>query len=109
MVKGKQQRKIIPVMCSNTDLGRWWRPHFMSVNLPYGLGGNYMHFRIDRRQIRGQYVVFLRQFFAIRYDSGANLISDHPSSYSPHDTTREVVLSPTIAPRVLQSVSNSYT
>src|ERR1700677_3711323 len=25
MVKGKQQRKIIPVMCSNTDLGRWWR------------------------------------------------------------------------------------
>ena len=25
MVKGKQQRETIPVMCSNTDLGRWWR------------------------------------------------------------------------------------
>jgi hypothetical protein len=35
----------------------------MSVNLPYGLGGNYMHFRTDRRQMRGQYVVFLIQTF----------------------------------------------
>jgi hypothetical protein len=47
MVKGKQQRKIIPVMCSNTDLGRWWRRSFDELNLPYGLGGNYMHFRTD--------------------------------------------------------------
>jgi len=35
--------------------------HCKSVNLPYGLAGNYRHFRIDRRQIRGQYVVFLIQ------------------------------------------------
>ena len=33
--KGKQQRKIKPVMCSNTDMGRWWRPLFWtSVRLP---------------------------------------------------------------------------
>jgi len=51
MVKGKQQREIIPVMCSNTNLGRWWDA-LQSVNLPYGLGGNYMHFRTDRRQTR---------------------------------------------------------
>ncbi len=50
MVKGKQQRKIKPVMCPNTDLEPLVETHSKSVNLPYGLGGNYRHFRIDRRQ-----------------------------------------------------------
>ena len=45
----------------------------MSVNLPYGLGGNYRHFRIDRRQIRGQYVVFLIQILSVRYYTWTDL------------------------------------
>ncbi len=32
---------------------------FKCANLPNSLGGNYRHFRIDRRPIQGQYVVFL--------------------------------------------------
>jgi hypothetical protein len=38
MVKGKQQRKIIPVMCSNTDLGRWWRRSFDELESSLRLG-----------------------------------------------------------------------
>ena len=36
--KGKQQRKIKPVMCSNTDLGRWWRCSFDELKSSLRLG-----------------------------------------------------------------------
>jgi hypothetical protein len=36
--KGKQQRKIKPVMCSNTDLGRWWRCSFDELESSLRLG-----------------------------------------------------------------------
>jgi len=49
MVKGKQQRKLPVNVCSTPTRAVAETHIFMSCETSYGLGGNYMHFRTDRR------------------------------------------------------------